>query len=249
MFHPIASPIELWRHKSKLLSISVYLLFMVIITSSSIQSELAALKTDPFYIDLQHKLSSSDTFKPRGSLLVKPKTDYRPAQATFTQPQTSLSESELKILKEASDKGDTYYLRASIRKKKPDAIDKAGKVTQTIIKSCSLVVANLADTLVINLNPLNEFLGLNIFTTDQECIGQVPRDISGRFNTTIQLVSGSLGPQPDTATYIKRLEEERQSKQKEGKEDNRSFLAKYWIYIVPAVIILMMMGGPEQGAR
>lgn len=230
---------------------AIYTLLLVIVLSDtgSQQTELLALKTEPFYIDLQHKFSSEDHFKVRGSILVRPKTEYRPAQASFTQQQSLLSEADIATLREFSEKGDTYYLRATLRKKKAGSDGESQRVSQTIIKSCSLSASNLVDTLVINLNPLNEFISVNILTTDPECIGDPPKSLSSQFNTTIQLDTGSLGPQPDTATYIKRLEEERQSKQKEGKEDNRSFFAKYWIYIVPAVIILMMLGGPEQGAR
>lgn len=230
----------------------IYLLTLVLVLGapSKQQSEtVLSPSADPFYLDLEHKLGSNEHFKHRATILVRPKTDYRAGQASFTHQQGSLTESDLKILLESSAKGDTYFLRATLRKKKADQQERPPRVTQTIVKACSLASSNLADTLVVNLSPSNEFLSVNTFTTDPECDGELPLDLPSKFNTSIQLDLGSLGPQPDTVTYIKRLEEERQSKQREGKEDNRSFLAKYWIYIVPAVIILMMMGGPEQGAR
>lgn len=238
-------------NKTFLLNISIYSMFLILsmCRQSTQQLESVAIKTEPFYIDLQHKFGSSSEFKDRGSILVKPKTDYRPAQASFVQQQNELTDSDLKALIEASSQGDVYYLRASVRKKKAGTNNSTSKIAQTILKACSLFVADLTDTLVINLNPLNEFVSLNLFTPDPECNGELPSMHSTQFNTTLVIDTGSLGPQPDTATYIKRLEEERQSKLKEGKEDNRSFLAKYWIYIVPAVIILMMMGGPDQGSR
>lgn len=224
------------------------LLLSFIVQSSQQQSESLAIKTEPFYIDLQHKLSSDSDFVSRGSILVRPKSEYRPAQASLVQ-NNELSDRELELLKKASDRDDTYYLRAAYRPKKKD---EPVKVTQTIVKSCSLYASNLADFLTVNLNPLNEFISVNLYTTDPECSNTSHQDevkLPTKFNTTILIETSPLGPKPDTATYIKRLEEERQSKMKEGKEDNRSFLAKYWIYIVPGVIILMMLGGPEQGAR
>jgi hypothetical protein len=231
------------------ISSSLYLVLFVIILRIQIslqQSETLATKTEPFYIDLYHKFDSNADFKPRGSILVRPRTEHRSAQASIIS-QNELSESDLKSLKEQAD--DTYYLRAVSRKNKSGKND-AQKVTETIVKSCSLYASNLNDFLVVNLNAFNEFISVNFYTSDPECINQPLEDsLSHKFNTTVLIESSPLGPKPDTATYIKRLEEERQNKLKEGKEDNRSFLAKYWIYIVPGVIILMMLGGPEQGGR
>lgn len=212
------------------------------------QDSSLLLKSEPFYIDLYHKFDFQQEFKPRGSILVRPRSEYRVAQASFVE-QNELAESDVKALENSSAKENTYYLKAALRKRKADKNDKPLKETQTIFKSCSLQTSNLADFITVNLSPLNEFVSLNSYTTDPECINQVPGELSRKFNTTIFIESGVIGPQPDTATYIKRLEDERQNKMKEGKEDNRSFFAKYWIYIVPAVVILMMMSGPEQGAR
>lgn len=232
------------------------LLFLVIINIAPSRQQLdpLAIKTEPFYLDLYHKFNSKADFAPRGSILVRPKTDYRPAQASIIS-QNELTESDLKSLGGESsgqhEEEPTYYLRAVFRKRKSDSNEKQEKVTETIVKSCSLHSTNLNDVLVVNLNALNEFINVNLYTPDPECIipPSTSEPLSTKFNTTVLIESSPLGPQPDTATYIKRLEEERQNKMKEGKEDNRSFLAKYWIYIVPGVIILMMLGGPEQGAR
>ncbi|KAF7639163.1 hypothetical protein Mgra_00001396 [Meloidogyne graminicola] len=49
-------------------------------------------------------------------------------------------------------------------------------------------------------------------------------------------------PGPDTATYLKRVEEEKRARQQGATQDNRSFIQKYWIYFVP-VIVFMVSGG------
>jgi hypothetical protein len=38
---------------------------------------------------------------------------------------------------------------------------------------------------------------------------------------------------PDIATYLNRIEEEKRARQHGAGQDNRSFIAKYWMYIVP----------------
>lgn len=228
--------------------LSCLLLATILHSSISHQQDPLTLKTDPLTIDLYHKFDSNQQYKLRGSVFIRPKTEYRIAQANILN-QVKLTDSDLEILKEASGRDDTYYLKAVLRKKKGDQIIPL-KTTQTLVKSCSLYLSNLVDFITVNLSPSNDFISVNLFTTEPECNGQVPDTLSKEFNTTILLESGAVGPVPDTATYIKRLEEERLNKQKEGKEDNRSFFAKYWIYIVPAVIILMIFSGPaEQGSR
>ncbi|WAR01630.1 EMC10-like protein [Mya arenaria] len=51
------------------------------------------------------------------------------------------------------------------------------------------------------------------------------------------------------ASYIEKLKREEQEKTKGGKSDDRSFFAKYWMYIVPFVIIMFVMQSmdPNQG--
>ncbi|RWS16688.1 secreted protein-like protein [Dinothrombium tinctorium] len=71
------------------------------------------------------------------------------------------------------------------------------------------------------------------------------------FNTTLNILQTVQAPVPDTQTYIQRLEQEKAEKLRGDKGDNRSFFAKYWIYIVPLVIFLMISSAtnPEtQGA-
>ncbi|KAJ0179292.1 hypothetical protein K1T71_005004 [Dendrolimus kikuchii] len=58
-------------------------------------------------------------------------------------------------------------------------------------------------------------------------------------------------PVPDTASYIQKLEREREAREKGEMKDNRSFLAKYWMYIVPFAIFVMISGAtnPEPTAQ
>ena len=57
------------------------------------------------------------------------------------------------------------------------------------------------------------------------------------------------GPQPDTAAFIQRMEQEKLAKERGETKDNRSFFAKYWMYIIPVVLVLAMSGGQEGGGN
>ncbi|XP_075972831.1 ER membrane protein complex subunit 10 [Anticarsia gemmatalis] len=75
-----------------------------------------------------------------------------------------------------------------------------------------------------------------------------------KINSSFYLRYVEQAPVPDTASYIQKLEREREAREKGELKDNRSFLAKYWMYIVPIAIFVMISGAtnPEpagQGAR
>lgn len=54
---------------------------------------------------------------------------------------------------------------------------------------------------------------------------------------------------PDTASFIQKIEREREARDHGDPKDQRGFFAKYWMYIVPVAIIVLISGAtsPEQG--
>lgn len=69
--------------------------------------------------------------------------------------------------------------------------------------------------------------------------------------TMWSLVQGIRNAQPpDTETYLTKLRKETEVKEKGAAGDNQSFLQKYWIYIVPFLVIMFLMNlvNPEGGA-
>lgn len=55
---------------------------------------------------------------------------------------------------------------------------------------------------------------------------------------------------PDTASFIQKVEREREARDHGDPKDQRGFFAKYWMYIVPVAVIVLISGAtsPEQGA-
>lgn len=48
---------------------------------------------------------------------------------------------------------------------------------------------------------------------------------------------------PDTASFVQKVEREREARDRGEVKDNRSFIGKYWMYIVPVVILALLSGG------
>lgn len=65
---------------------------------------------------------------------------------------------------------------------------------------------------------------------------------------SVQSIRQAAGP--DTESYLEKLRIEREQKEKSAQSGNESFLSKYWIYIVPFVVIMFLMNivNPEGGA-
>ena len=67
------------------------------------------------------------------------------------------------------------------------------------------------------------------------------------FNSKVVVQHMETGPSPDTASFIQKMEEEKLAKERGDTKDNRSFFAKYWMYIIPFVLVLAMSGGGPEG--
>ncbi|CAB3397209.1 unnamed protein product [Caenorhabditis bovis] len=77
-------------------------------------------------------------------------------------------------------------------------------------------------------------------TCDERTVGIEPslenRIGDGKLKGVVHVNSRSILPHPDTAAFVARIEKEKKARQHGADADNRSFLAKYWMYIVPVVI-------------
>ncbi|XP_002411194.3 LOW QUALITY PROTEIN: ER membrane protein complex subunit 10 [Ixodes scapularis] len=112
----------------------------------------------------------------------------------------------------------------------------------SFMKACSVYESGLTDSLTLTLDRNGALLGTTVFS-GQQCEGShVPDYRLASFNTTLTVSLVNLAPAPDTQTYIRRLEQEKADKARGDSGDNRSFFAKYWMYIMPLLIFLLISG-------
>lgn len=94
---------------------------------------------------------------------------------------------------------------------------------------------------------------VNLDPVSDDCSGLSESDITqlpNEYSTVVTLKAIEQAPVPDTAGFVQKLEKEREARDRGETKDNRSFLSKYWMYIVPAVILLLISGvtNPEAPA-
>ncbi|XP_018013955.1 ER membrane protein complex subunit 10 [Hyalella azteca] len=153
-----------------------------------------------------------------------------------------------KSLQKLSKSGDFYKLRLHQQgSKEPNFV-------YTFADACQLYASGMREhiNLMIDTTPSagllsQSLVGASLYSPEGRlCHSDVSRSIKG-YNSTVSVRTPVPGTVPDTATYIQRIE--MANKEKAENKDNRSFFAKYWIYIIPAVLLLMVSGGGQEGGR
>lgn len=116
-------------------------------------------------------------------------------------------------------------------------------------KACLLVESYLSDALTVSLDYAGTVVAVTLSPTTSVCENYTVNTADLRnFNTQLHFRHIDQGPIPDTAAYIQKLEREREARERGDVKDNRSFLAKYWMYIVPVVIFVVLSGASNPEA-
>ncbi|XP_076039707.1 ER membrane protein complex subunit 10 isoform X2 [Oratosquilla oratoria] len=180
---------------------------------------------------------ATPTFSQRSTINIRSvKSDH--SSITHTHPWT---QEKTEKLKDLAKRDELYHLRVYQK----GAEDKG--YVSTFTRACQLYESALAEFLSVQMDhTLGGLSGISIATPVVTCRGNEVDQLM-QHNSTVIVRSPTPAPVPDTATYIQKLEAMKHEKA-EGK-DNRSFLAKYWMYIIPVVLIMMLSGGGQEGGR
>ncbi|KAK4883171.1 hypothetical protein RN001_006490 [Aquatica leii] len=186
------------------------------------------------HINLRHALVSSESpvFTDRGNITIQ---SLRTGSSTIQQK--ALSQSDKIKLRDLSAANKFYQLKSIVT-----ASDGSQVSFVSTIKACMLVESELSDILSVSLDYSGKVITVTLaVASTSTCEGAtVPIDKLKEFTTSVFVRHTENGPVPDTATYIQKLEREREAKERGEVKDNRSFLAKYWMYIVPVIIIMVL---------
>uniref|UniRef100_A0A096M858 ER membrane protein complex subunit 10 n=2 Tax=Poecilia TaxID=8080 RepID=A0A096M858_POEFO len=199
-----------------------------------------------FSVPLEHSFELDDVakFQSRGSLLLK--TGREPS-VSLTQNQ--LSEDDRSKLKEVAAVDGLYRIRV------PRVFLQADRQTEwqmdgyltAFVRACAMVESHLSDVITLHTDVSGYLIGVSIVTLPGACRGaEVEDEVDLEvFNTTLSIMAPVNAPGPETALFLERMEQESEKKGKNPQEQ-KSFFAKYWMYIVPLVLFLMMSGAQDQ---
>lgn len=101
----------------------------------------------------------------------------------------------------------------------------------TANKACNLLNSQLNDELWISVDANGYVNALSLSTTGGDFTDCSSLDFSNlitkEFNTEILIKHTELAPIPDTASFIQKIEREREARERGENKDNRGFFAKY----------------------
>jgi len=184
-------------------------------------------------LHLQHSFDMGHTWVERGVVTV-----HSTRSGTATVDQSPLHYDQRTNLENLCQESGFYLVRAT-QSSQPDYL-------RSYTSACALLDANMQDTLTLQLDWRGKLTALTLGVQ----IAQVrnKNEDSSVFKTRVSTQQMENGPVPDTAAFIQRVEENKRKEEKGEVKDNRSFLAKYWMYIVPVVLIMAVNGAasPQQ---
>ncbi|XP_030264700.1 ER membrane protein complex subunit 10 isoform X1 [Sparus aurata] len=199
-----------------------------------------------FSVPLEHSFEVDDVakFQVRGALVLKA---GREPGVSLTQNQ--LSEEDRAKLKEVAAVDGLYRIRV------PRVFLQADRQTErqmegyltAFVRACAMVESHLSDVITLHSDVSGYLIGVSIVTLPGACRGtEVEDEVDLEvFNTTLSILAPVNAPGPETALFLERMEQETEKKGKNPQEQ-KSFFAKYWMYIVPLVLFLMMSGAQDQ---
>jgi len=220
---------------------SLFVICLIIYSSSA-----SILESDGWVnIELFHALDAAhpDAFTPRGNVTISSLMS-----GTFQLVQQQLSGNERAQLKLLAEADKFYRLKAIITH------NNGVKLTVlTSSKACAFAKSQLNDVLWVSLDYAGSVLGImqTVSGSETQC-GKgtiIDSDSLDDFNTDVFVKRSEMGNLPDTASFIQKMEREREARDRGEVKDNRGFFAKYWIYIVPVAILLLLSGAsPDANA-
>ncbi|CAL1276073.1 unnamed protein product [Larinioides sclopetarius] len=158
-------------------------------------------------------------------------------EAIYTE-DSPLSNVKIEKLKNLAATDDIYRVKISSKPNDPESSS-----AFSFTRACAVYESGLSDTLTIALDQSGLPVGIAISASPPYCTSSVVSDIQLlNFNSSVNIVPLVNAPVPDTLTYIQRLEQEKAEKARGEQGDNRSFLSKYWMYIVPFLIFVFISG-------
>jgi len=181
-------------------------------------------------LKMEHSFDGGKSYANRGSVTI-----HSLRSGAVSIQQDDLTEAEKDKLEKLCDQDGLYLVRA---------VSNSGEAVtsyRSAHHACNLIDTGLSDLFTIQLDWRHKLVSIHLSTPNLQ--NNIPLTGVSGFKSKVYVQHMESGPSPDTASFIQRIEEDKLAKQRGDTKDNRSFFAKYWMYIIPFVLVLVMSGG------
>ena len=203
--------------------------------------------TGALNLALEHSLDGGATFSPRGSISVE--TSRSGSVALNSDDQREVDAGTVAQLGKLCASSGLYLLKVRAQRQGGEPV-----THRTVADPCMLVQNRLSDVIVLHVDWKLQMVGVSVVAPKRSDAASrakrssaAPAAAPTRFTSTVTIQAMEVGPTPDTAAFIQKMEQEKLQKQRGETKDNRSFFAKYWMYIIPVVLFLAMSSGNPDG--
>uniref|UniRef100_A0A914VQN6 ER membrane protein complex subunit 10 n=1 Tax=Plectus sambesii TaxID=2011161 RepID=A0A914VQN6_9BILA len=202
-------------------------------------------------LPVEDSFSDENQFSPRGHIALARVGGEGTVTGRFFS-DVPLSKDFKRKLGAAAAAGRAYRIRTMADIAHPNN----GQFVTSFTDSCRLLRSDMTEVLLLTIDSAKQrVLSLTVqpvlfgaHDTSPCTDADADFSTSTSFNTTVIVKDVEDGPSPDTQSYIQKMDKERTARQHGAQADNRSFIAKYWMYIIPVVLFVVMSGAMNNEA-
>ncbi|CDS42714.1 expressed conserved protein [Echinococcus multilocularis] len=188
----------------------------------------------PMSVVIEHSFDKGKSFKQKGIV-----SSWLDGGESYPLNEPPLTIDEQRSLKTLALDDSLYIIRAYT---KPNAF--------VLIGSCPalyVIASNGQITLVLNIDASGSPIALSIVAKNQTSDVDMHRSTAPTvFSTMVSFQKPTFSIGPETQEYLAKMDRQREEKLRQDQADNRSFLAKYWMYILPAVFFFILLNSADQ---
>lgn len=184
-------------------------------------------------LSLEHSLDGGRSFKQIRSIALHPSAGI----LTLETAGFTMTEQDERKLSDLAQKADFYHIR--IRMGNSDFLESS-------VHACQLIGSSMKAKLVVSVNDLGSPVAIHLATSQFEC--HPMKILSGlpALSLAMEVQRPAVGASPETLRYLQRIEKQREEMARAEQGDHRSFFAKYWTYIVPALILFLVISSVQE---
>ncbi|ORX84688.1 hypothetical protein BCR32DRAFT_291146 [Anaeromyces robustus] len=179
-------------------------------------------ESEPLNFQVMHKLASQKDFVKRGDITLKSEKSqigkYKGVENSGLNAK--INKNDLYLIEVRDNNGNT--------------------LSSSYTQACFLLESEFKDEIVLHLNKEGKVLFADYFTEKSNCPEEIKDNIPAgdAFETSVRVLKTEQGQRPHLAslTFFKREQAKKQMTEK-------GFFGKYWMYILPVVLIFLFSGG------